>query len=95
MELVRAIRTYYSGLLIAGIALLVAACVFAYVDFSRSKAVEYTWRALSIACFVGACVVMVGLILFVGYGRYCAGSAHESLMRGSRFNSTDIELNAK
>ncbi|ANS71192.1 essential imv membrane protein [Pteropox virus] len=91
MDLIQTIRTYYSGALFGGIALLVLTAIFAFLDFSKTTPSNYTWRALSITCFVVACIILVGLFLFVGYGRYCTGPV--LINAGNMRNVSDIELN--
>ncbi|AWU47148.1 Essential IMV membrane protein [Sea otter poxvirus] len=92
MDIIQTIRTYYSGTLFAGVALLGLASVFAFIEFSKTKTDNYLWRALSITSFVLACVVLVGLTMFVGYGRLC--SSPVGVVQGGHMrNVSDIELN--
>ncbi len=90
MDVVSLVKNYYSGFLIGGIVLLALANIFAFVDFTRTKPTDYTWRALSIVTFIVGIILVTGLLLFVGYGSYCSRN-----IDSVRFNSSDIELNAQ
>ncbi|WOC35474.1 putative IMV phosphorylated membrane [Equine parapoxvirus] len=91
MDIFEAIRSYYSGVLVCGVLLLGSACVFAFVDFSKTAAhtTEYVWRALSITCFLVGAVMLLGLIVLTMYRRCGKPAAYE------RFNQTDIELTGR
>ncbi|AAC55246.1 MC118L [Molluscum contagiosum virus subtype 1] len=94
MDVLRTVKNNYSSVVFAGIALLVLACIFAFVEFSKVTTSDYTWRALCIVCFITGMVSLLGIVLFAGYGRYCAAPA-KNVTEGARFNSSEIELNGQ
>ncbi|QGN68113.1 phosphorylated IMV membrane protein [Equine molluscum contagiosum-like virus] len=95
MDMLRTLRAHYWSIVCCGIALLVLACIFACVEFSKNKvSPDYTWRALCIVCFVTGSLALLGVVLFVGYGKYCL-SAQKSVGEGARFNSSELEVNAQ
>ncbi|AAR98315.1 ORF090 putative IMV phosphorylated membrane protein [Orf virus] len=91
MDIFETLSSYYSGVLICGVLLLTAACVFAFVDFSKntSNITDYVWRALCVTCFIVGAVLLLGLFVFSMY-RKCSGSVPYA-----RLNNTDIELTAR
>ncbi|ADC53861.1 IMV membrane protein [Pseudocowpox virus] len=92
MDIFEALTSYYSGVLICGVLLITAACIFAFVDFSKNNAQnnEYVWRALCITCFIVGAVLLLGLFVFSMY-RKCSGNIPYSRLN----NNTDIELTAR
>lgn len=99
MDALRTLRENYSTVVLVGVVLLVLACIFAFVEFSKVRAQDYTWRALCITCFIAGLITLVAIAFFAGYNRYCGGnstSANRTLVEaGAPGFSSELELNGQ
>ncbi|AYP74117.1 virion envelope protein [Fowlpox virus] len=80
-----------SYIVVLGIVLLIIACICAYIELSKTgKVTDVPLRAISIISFVLAIMLLLGIILFSGYNRFCRGSVAEESVRYA--SSNDIEV---
>ncbi|ATI21215.1 essential IMV membrane protein [Eastern grey kangaroopox virus] len=95
MDIIRSVKNNYSNLVVLGIVLLILSCVFAFVDFSKTvRPHDLVWRNLCILAFALSILVILGILLFSGYGRFCAPSA-KIISDDGRFRSSELELNGQ
>ncbi|QHG62663.1 IMv membrane protein [Cetacean poxvirus 1] len=88
MDALSIVKKNYLNILLGGVFALCIACIFAFIDFSKTKAVDYVWRGLSITCFIIGLTIVMGLLTSSGYGRYCKQQSGDG-----NYNSSDIEVN--
>lgn len=96
MDVLRSLRENYATVLLVGVILLTLACVFAFVEFTKVKSSDYTWRALSVTCFIAGVITLLGIVLFAGYSRYCNPLLGNRTVveAGTGYNNTsELELN--
>lgn len=71
-------KTKSQYLVVCGIVLLVIACICAYIELSKQgKPVDATLRSISILSFIVGVILLLGVVLFSGYNRFCTASIAE------------------
>uniref|UniRef100_A0AAU7E0Z6 IMV membrane protein n=1 Tax=Rousettus bat poxvirus TaxID=3141933 RepID=A0AAU7E0Z6_9POXV len=101
MDVLRSLKENYATVLLVGVILLTLACVFAFVEFTKVKSQDYTWRALSVTCFIAGIITLLGIMLFAGYSRYCNNASllgNRTIVEGGGGgagfgNTSELELN--
>ncbi|AID46685.1 virion envelope protein [Pigeonpox virus] len=68
-------RNRPSYVVVFGIILLIVACICAYIELSKSgKPADSALRSISIISFILAILLLLGILLFSGYNRFCTNN---------------------
>ncbi|ARF02794.1 SWPV1-225 [Shearwaterpox virus] len=86
------IKNRPSYVVVLGIILLIVACIFAYIELNKTgKAVDIPLRAVSIVSFILGMILLLGIVFFTGYNKFCNKSMPEESVRYATSNDIEVQ----